>query len=413
MKLLVFAINYYPEKVGIGKYNTDMCEWLASKGLRVDVITAMPYYPNWTIDDGYKNKMWFKEKINDVNVYRCPLYVPKKVTGLKRILHEISFLLSALIFWIPSFFRKYDYIICIYPPLIAGLFPVIHKILNKTRIILHIQDLQVDAAKELNIIKSKSLISLLFRIEEILLKTADIVSTISSGMMEKIIKKGVPTVKLKLFPNWVDTELMSPNNQLSQDRRKFLGFRNDDKIILYSGNIGEKQGLDTLLKVAKKYEEKNREDIKFLIVGNGVFKEKLILIKKKFALRNVYFYDLVPLNELPSQLNMADLHIILQKKGATDLVMPSKLTGILSCGGVPLVSSEKDSYLRKLIEENDIGFTSEPEDVDSLFESLNIALENKEILKAKSINARNFALETLKKSTILSDFYNKTLRLTN
>ena len=83
MKILVFGINYYPELTGIGKYTAEMCAWLAKQPHEVTVITAMPYYPEWQIHLQYQRRLWHSETIDGVAVQRCPLYVPKKVSGAK------------------------------------------------------------------------------------------------------------------------------------------------------------------------------------------------------------------------------------------------------------------------------------------------------------------------------------------
>ena len=108
MRILVYGINYFPECVGIGKYSSEMCEWLASKGHIVHVITAMPYYPSWSVMKEYRGKLWHTEIIGSVNVHRCPLYVTKRVSGLSRIFQEVSFVLSSLVYWSKYLFSKFD-----------------------------------------------------------------------------------------------------------------------------------------------------------------------------------------------------------------------------------------------------------------------------------------------------------------
>src|SRR5882762_6991653 len=132
MRILVYGINYHPELIGIGKYTTEMCEWLAEQENEIEVITAMPSYPNWNVHNSYRGKWWFTETINKVKIHRCPLYVPAKVTGTSRVLHEISFGLNSLVFWLPRLFRRYDVVICIAPPLQLGLAGVVYKIFHKT-----------------------------------------------------------------------------------------------------------------------------------------------------------------------------------------------------------------------------------------------------------------------------------------
>ena len=109
------------------------------------------------------------------------------------------------------------------------------------------------------------------------------------------------------------------------------GYQPDDIICLYSGAIGEKQGLESILNVAEKLTDRKR--LKFVICGSGPYKDKLILEAKNRNLNNVNFLPVQDKEIFNEFLNMADLHLILQKANAGDLVMPSKLTTILATGG--------------------------------------------------------------------------------
>ncbi|WPP52913.1 WcaI family glycosyltransferase [Catalinimonas niigatensis] len=367
MKILVYGINYYPELTGIGKYTTEMCEWLALQGHAVEVITALPYYPEWQVHEGYRGKSWHTETINAVKVHRGPFYVPTNVNGYTRLLHDFSFLLSSTWAWIKKLPRDFDVVVCIYPPLPIGIFPLLYKWLKGTAYVFHIQDLQVDAARQLGIIRRKGLLNFLEGFERYFMRRADLVTTISEGMYAKVLAKGVAEKKLKLFPNWVDTQQLYPYDRDEKGKLKEkYGYQAWENVVLYSGNLGEKQGLDTLLHTAAIAQDKKSE-LNFFIVGEGSAKKKLLELKERLRLGNVRFAPLVSKKELPGLLNMADLHVILQRKGATDLVMPSKLSGILSCGGVPLIAAEENSGIRQLVDRHQIGIGTEAESEFALF----------------------------------------------
>jgi colanic acid biosynthesis glycosyl transferase WcaI len=106
--VLVYGINFYPEITGIGKYTGDMVDWLVSKNIKCTVITAYPYYPYWEIQKPYNGLFYKKEILHNglLTIYRCPLYVPKKVNGFKRILHEGSFLFSSFFVIFLLLFKK-------------------------------------------------------------------------------------------------------------------------------------------------------------------------------------------------------------------------------------------------------------------------------------------------------------------
>ena len=399
MKILIYGINYAPELTGIGKYTGEMAEWLANQGHQVEVITAMPYYPEWKIAKKYRYKLWHTEYRNGVKINRSPFYVPQYITGKTRILHEFSFLLSTQVFWIKSLFKRYDCVLSISPPFHAGFSAVLFSFFKRVPVIYHIQDLQVDAAKDLNLIKNTNGLNLLFRLEKLILQQSKIVSTISEGMLKRLIAKGISKEKILLFPNWVDTTFIQPLSKEDSLRLKW-GFSETDKIVLYSGNLGEKQGLEILIEVANQL--KNKENLHFIIVGEGGKKEALIALVETKQLRNVHFYPLQPYEKLSALLATADLHLVLQKKAAADLVMPSKLTSILAVGGVAIVTSEPESTLYEVVEKHKLGILIEPENAQALITGILKGMETD--LSEYKENARKFAQKHLSKENILKQF---------
>ena len=401
MRLLIYGINYYPELTGIGKYTAEMCEWLQLQGHEVSVITGCPYYPEWRIHQGFSNA-FKKQVINGVLVYRNPLYIPEKLTGSKRILHEMTFMLSSAITWFSMLFRpSFEHIICVAPPFHSGLFALIYRRLKGGKITYHIQDLQVDAARELKIIKNQKLLLSIESVEKLILRKVDMISTISEGMARKIQTKILDKQIIQL-PNWVDLSLMKPLPK-SQNLRSQFNISEDDFVVLYSGNLGEKQGLDIIITTAKKLEDKS--NIKFLICGNGAYKSALTQLAEDAQLTNVIFKDLQPLTLLPRLLNTGDIHLVLQKRNAADLVLPSKLTGIAACGGVPIVTAEKGTSLYDTVDHHGIGLLIEPENTESLAKTiLECCFAD---LSAYKANARNYAENHLNKDVILGQFVEK------
>jgi len=400
MKILIFGINYSPELTGIGKYTGEMGSWLAAQNHDVHVVTAVPYYPEWEVHKEYKGKYWHTENIDGAKVHRIPLYVPKNVSSVKRIIHEFSFVLGIIPVWFKMLFqKKADVVFCIAPPFHLGILPLLYSKIKGVPMITHIQDLQVDAAKELGMIKNKTFLNLMFSVERFILKKSAKVSTISLGMQLKINGKGIPSNKQMLFPNWVDENNIMPLPKEKSLRKEF-GLKDTDKVILYSGNLGEKQGLEVIIDVAQQYV--NRSDVFFLIVGSGGGKEKLEQAAKDANLTQVKFFPLQPYNKLSALLATADVHLVLQKKSAADLVMPSKLTGILAAGGCAIVTAEAGTSLHVVVDQHKMGILIEPESVQSLCDGIEYVL-NSDINVYKT-NARKYAEQYLSKEGILKDF---------
>ena len=396
----MYGINYSPELTGIGKYTGEMATWLAQQGHAVTVVTAMPYYPEWQIHSAYSRKFWHKEILDGVRVYRCPLYVPATINSGKRIIHEISFVLSAaLVFLLNLFQKKYDIVISISPPFHLGLLPFLYSKIRRSVLVTHIQDLQVDAAKDLGMIKNKMLLNLMFSLEKFFLLKSRLVSTISDGMAKKIVSKGIPFQKVCFFPNWVDTSFIRPL-QKSQSLRSTFGYSDQDIIIMYSGNLGEKQGLETLIAVAKYFDEKT--NLKFLIVGNGGGRKKLENLGAEARLNNLKFFPLQSYSNLPALLATPDLHLVLQKKSASDLVMPSKLVSIFASGGVSIVTAVEGSSLYRLVKESKTGIIIEPESTELLISCIEETL--KEDLSVFSGNARHYAETVMAKEPIMKNW---------
>lgn len=398
MRILIYGIYYTPDLTGISKYTGEMAEWLAIKGHQVEVITAMPFYPEWKIKEDYRWKIWHTENINRVKVHRTPFYVPKKVTGKTRILHDFSFLISSQIHWFKKIFQPFDIIISISPPFHLGLPALFYGFLKRVPVIYHIQDLQIDIARDLNIINNNKILNFLFKVERFILNKCAKVSSISVGMINKIKAKEIEKGKVIFLPNWVDTNFIKPLPKKDSLKLEW-GFKDEDKIILYAGNLGEKQGLEMLIDVAHQLKDKN---IHFLIVGEGGIKTKLLKQVEKLGLPKVHFYPLQPYEKLSALLASADLHLILQKKTASDLVMPSKLISILSAAGVAIVTAEEGSSLFEVVAENEIGIIVEPENTQALIEGILLGLES-DLNKYKK-NAQEYARKYLSKENILKQF---------
>ncbi|BAV04295.1 colanic acid biosynthesis glycosyl transferase WcaI [Filimonas lacunae] len=406
-RILLVGGNFYPETTGIGKYNGEMIDWLAAKGFECTVITTYPYYPHWQVQHPYhKRWFWYKTEIkeavteggNHIKIYRCPHYVPKTPSGLKRIMLDFSFSMSCfvkILQLIPA--KKFDVVITVVPPFHLGLLAVLYKKIRKAKFFYHIQDLQIEAARDLQMIKSEKVIKTLFGLEKYIIQHADTVSSISDGMIEKIKAKAGKEVTF--FPNWVDVNVFHPLNDKEQLKEEF-GFAPTDKIVLYSGAIGEKQGLEAIIHTADKLREK--KDIKFLICGSGPYKEKLKAIAEALKLGNVVFYPLQPFEKFNKFLNMADLHLVIQKAKASDLVMPSKLTTILAVGGVAVITANPGSSLYDLVKKYGIGILVEAENQDSLTKGIENAIMSSNLDVAT--HARAYAENNLSIDNVLSRY---------
>jgi Glycosyltransferase len=363
MRILIVGINYAPELTGIGKYTGEMAEWLATHGHEVRVVTAPPYYPEWRVGNAYSAWRYHHEELNGVNIWRCPLWVPAKPSGLKRLIHLASFALSSFPVMLGQLFWKPDVVMAIEPPLMCAPASLLVSRFAGAKAWLHIQDFEVDAAFGLGILKSEMLRKVVLHVERGLMRSFDRVSTISHKMLEKLIEKGVESDKAVSFPNWADLATIFPLEQGSL-LRKELAIPADKIVALYSGNMGEKQGLEIVLEAANRLV--TNLEIQFVLCGDGATKAKLF--DAYGHLPNVVWLPLQPVERLNDLLNMADIHLLPQRADVADLVMPSKLTGMLASGKPVLATAHAGTQVAQVVAS--CGKVVEPGDAQGVVQGL-------------------------------------------
>lgn len=274
--------------------------------------------------------------------------------------------------------------------------------LSGARTLLHIQDYEVDAMLGTGMAgkgKGGKVAKLASAFERSGLHNVDYVSTISRSMMNKAQEKGVPARKVIFFPNWSEVaRFRDVTEQDAQTLRAQLGLPEDQKIILYSGNIGEKQGLESVIEAAQQL---NEHPWMFVIVGQGGGKARLEKMVSERGLSNVKFFPLQSYEALPALLKMGDCHLVVQKRGAADAVLPSKLTNILAVGGNAVITAEAETELGQLCDSYPgIAVCVEPESVPALVTGIEQALA---MPKVNTV-AREYAERTLEKENVLSQF---------
>lgn len=397
MRILLVGINYAPELTGIGKYSSEMAEWLVAAGHEVRVVTVPPYYPEWRVAEGYAAWRYRTETMRGVSVWRCPVWVPARPSGLKRLLHLASFALSSLPVLLRQVFWRADAVIVIEPPLFCAPAAWLCARLSGASAWLHVQDFEVDAAFELGILRSRGLRNIVSGLEGWLMRRFDRVSTISPNMVHRLTQKGVAPEKTVLFTNWVDVYSIFPQGGPSPMRMQ-LGIAPAVAVALYSGNMGEKQGLEIVLESAAALS--SEKHIQFILCGDGAARQRL---QERYAgLPNVKWLPLQPLELLNDLLNMADIHLLPQKAGAEDLVMPSKLTGMLASGRPVVATVSKGRQVAEVL--TDCGVVVEPENALLLSEAILSLSKDKPRREKLGVRAREFAIKNWSKDGILSRF---------
>jgi len=394
MKILLYGINFEPELTGIGKYTGEMARWLAAAGHEVRVVTAPPYYPEWAVRAPYRAGRYLREDWHGVTVYRTPLWVPKRVSGLKRLIHLASFALSSAPVLFSQWRWKPDVVWITEPPLFCTPAALGLSRLSGALSWLHVQDYEVDAAFALGVLKGERVKGWVASAERWLMRRFDRVSTISQRMLARAADKGVEASRLVALPNWANIDAIQPLSRPSR-YRELLGIGEHEVVALYSGNMGGKQGLEILADCALAL-----DTLHFVFCGSGPGRE--ILMARCAGLRHVRFLDLQPVEQLGELLGLADIHLLPQRADAADLVMPSKLTGMLSSGRPVVATAHEGTELATVVAQ--CGVVVEPENPGALVAALGSLAAKPELRMQLGHAARAYAEDHLSQSAVLARF---------
>lgn len=399
MKILIYGLNYYPEIVGTGKYTTELAEYFSTQNNEVRVITANPYYPEWKV----KKNFFSIEKIKNCIVYRSPIYVPKKPNGLNRVIHLLSFSLSSIPNLLYQLFWRPDFIIVIIPTILISQNILLLRFLlgKKCKIWVHIQDFEIDAAKSLEILKLSFLNQILINYERFIYSNFDGISTISQDMLIKLNNKLNITKNPKIIRNWIDTKKIKTNldqNKIYKKIKKDLKIDEEDIVIMYSGSLNKKQDLDLLISTIKSFP--NQSLVKWILSIQGLSKSRIIY--ELSSLKNVIITELQPTNILDTWLSIADIHLLPQKKNVSELVMPSKLIGILASGRPVVISTKTDTELGQIA--NEAGIATKPGNTKDFSNAIYKLCKNKNLRNKLGKNGLKIVYKFYDKEKILNIF---------
>ena len=395
MKILLYSVNFAPEPVGIGKYSGEMAAWLVAQGHEVRVVCAPPYYPEWKLDSAYRAGHYYRERWQDVEVFRAPLWVPKQPGGLKRILHLASFAASSFPVMLRQCFWRPDVVFTVAPALICAPTGYLVAKLCNAKSWLHVQDFEVDVAFQMGLLKGRRLKHAALTLERWLLCRFDMLSSISGNMIKHLLTKGRTRENTFLFPNWVDIDHVTPLKSVSSYRAE-LGIAPETTVAMFSGTLSGKQGLVVIPEAAKLLQQ--RKDIVLVVCGNGAFKPQLQAMAEQ--LPNLKLLPLQPFERLNDLLGMADIHLLPQSHDAEDLVLPSKLSGMLASGRPVIATAHAGTEIAQVA--NQCGLVVEPANAMQLAQAIEKLADHPELRLQLGINARHYAETHVDSDSVLS-----------
>jgi len=372
VKILCIYRHYWPDKAPYGRLLRSLSEYLVINNHDVTIFTAQPSYHK--IKEDILPQI---ENINDVKVIRMNLFPETKKNFLIRIINIILFGLGGIIQAIKN--RKYNLVLVnSTPAIIMGFVAFIIKKFIKVPYIYHCQDIHPEAALMAGYLKNKLLYKLLYKLDTISCKNAEVVVVLSEDMANTLKKRGLSGKNFLILNNFIPQEFQPSEyfpSELKKSKEKFQ--------ILFAGNIGKFQGLENIIEVARIL--KKSKGLTFLFIGEGVDKEKLKIKASDLLNKKVFFKPFQPMHILLKVIEESNLCLISLRPGIYRVAFPSKTMTYLA-GGCPILALvEQESQLAKFILEEDLGYVCSQKNVGNITNTIKKSMnENMKWLKRRS-----------------------------
>lgn len=361
-EILFVCQFFYPEDISSGILPFELASELVKSGYRVKALVGFP--KEYT----YRKNIKSREIVNGINIKRIRYLTLKKNRLLNRLLNYCSFCISVIIHF--NFFKNVDYCISYTnPPFLPPIIALLSR-LYKFKYIFEIYDLYPDTAIRADTIPKDSLTAKIFNyLTNFALKKSWKIIVLSNECKNYLIRtKSVNEKKIKVIPNWYKKQPVIEKNYPKQKLK-----------ILYGGNMGIMQDMDTIYNMLISMKNDNR--FEFIFAGHGVKKEVLKKLIINYQLKNCIIYDFLPKKEYDSLMNEIDLALLSLEKFAVGLGSPSKLYGYLAKGipVIAIISSETD--IAKDIREYHSGIQIENGNSNILRKSLINLYNNQDLIK--------------------------------
>lgn len=389
--ILVVSQYFYPEQFRIN----DICQEWVKRGFKVTVITGIPNYPEGKYYEGYGILKKRKETWNGIDIIRIPL-IPRGKSKIGLVCNYLSFPVSGFIWNLLSNIKA-DYVFNFETsPMTQTLIAVWYAQKHKVPCYLYVQDLWPEAVETVTGIHNPFIIKPLDTMVRYIYKHCDKIFCTSPSFVRDICKRGVDKKKVYYWPQYAE-EFYRP-----AEKHSVPEIEDDDSFkIIFTGNIGYAQGLDTIPKAAKILKSKGA-NVKFYIVGDGRYKQELI---KEISYAGVEDMVLLigrhPAKRIPEFLACCDVaYVSFMNDSLFSKTIPAKVQSYMACGMPVLAASEGET--NRIVQKADCGLCSRIGDEVSLAENVEkmMSMELAE-LERMGKNAREFCNRYFSKKVLM------------
>jgi glycosyltransferase involved in cell wall biosynthesis len=375
---ILFFSHYFPPESNVPATRTyEYCRRWVRRGHKVTVVTCVPNVPDGIVYKGYKNKLRQSEVMDGIEVVRVWTYVAANRGRIRRTLNYISYMFSAVLFSL--FVRKPDVILATSPQFFCGWAGAIAGRLRRIPFILEIRDIWPDSIAAVGALRNKGILRVLESLELRMYAAARHIVTVGKSYKEVLVKKGIPAQKISVIATGFDCEIFYPRESDEKTRQEHN--LNGEFVCSYVGTIGMACGLEVVLHTAKLLKNRQRNDIKFLLVGAGAVKEKLRRQAVEEKLDNVVFVERQDRNAVPEILSVADVCLVhLRKSDHFKTVLPYKMLEATAMAKPTILGVE--GYAAQFLREADAGICIEPENAEQLAEAVESLADDPQLCRS-------------------------------
>jgi colanic acid biosynthesis glycosyl transferase WcaI len=366
-------------------------------GHEIEVVTSLPWYREHRVEPGFGGRLYRYEDAPWGRITRLsPFPARDKRALLRRGLAFAGF--SALAAWMGGRGGPVDGVLALSPPLSLPLAGLSIARRRKAPFVFNVQDIYPDVAVELGILKNPRLVDIAHRVERFCYDRADLITVLSEDQRTNVEAKTTRPDKVRVIPNFVDTEWIQPASKENSYRREF-GLEGKI-VVMYAGNVGLSQSLDLVIEAASAlaYDD----DLRFVINGQGAQRESLE--RRARGLTNIRFVDTQPAERLPEVLAAADIHLVTLKRGLARSSVPSKTYSILAAGRPLVASVDEGSEVARTVERAGAGVATPPEDAEAFTKALRSLIDSPSELDRMGADGRRF-VETWASPTAVARAY--------
>jgi colanic acid biosynthesis glycosyl transferase WcaI len=394
VRICVVSINYAPEESGAAPYSTGMAVGLAARGHDVEVLTGLPHYPEWRVNPAYRGLSGTVKAMDGVVVRRFAHYVPDKPTTRSRLIFETTFGVRV----VSARWDKPELVLTVSPSLIASAMVITRSRMANIPVGLIVQDLYGKGVVETGAVSAR-MAQPAVQFEGAVLNHATGTAVVHDRFADAAIKMGVDPKRIAVIRNWAHIE--SPSAVNTAEVRLKHGWQPQERIILHSGNMGAKQGLENVVAAARLADE-HGVNIRFVLLGDG--NQRRLLQQSAKGVQRIEFKDPLEAEDYRQVLACADVLLVNELPGVGEMAVPSKLTSYFSAGRPVLAATDANGITAAEIRDSGAGIVVPAGDPAALLDTAVHLADNIEVGKRLGMSGQHYARRLLSPDRALDEY---------